>query len=423
MKKLSWEIIIAGFLFVGLSIYLIEKNSQKTEKTEFNHASSFSQEDLQSLEKRMVIELENFEALKEDSLFKGLEQLEDLEKLEKIKRIMAFLPAEVKEDLQMNIDLTIDEIENESSSVNIKVKNGQIIINPKITQPENAFWKMESAGVYSHSESFDASDIQFTDLEFPYGSIQVVGTDESSGNIIVQASGDFGTSANLEELLHTKFIIENGRAIYRVSEIKDTLSKANVTLQTIVKIPRRMDIRSSTGGGHIEVKDIAGEQQLETEAGHITLSNVTGLIEAKTLGGHIKAYKTSGKADLHTLGGHVSLTDSECEASLRSEGGNLWVSNVTGPVNAVTKAGNIQLRQGSLSKNMTLSTGTGNIDLLLDPGLAFDLDLKARGIELSPVFGLASTKSGGSFSGMVNSGGPLIKASTGYGTVTLKKNE
>lgn len=423
MKKLSWEIILAGFLFVGLSIYLIESNSQKKGKQEFKASSINSEKELYSIKKQMVLELKDLEQFNEDSLIREIEQLEDLEKLEKLKSILAFLPAEVKDDIQMNIDLTIDEIEKESSSLNIELRDGKLIVKPNVDKSGNQFWNMESAGVYSHTESFDASEINFADLEFPYGSVQVQGTDEKIAHIVITASGDFENADDLSDKLRPEINIENGKVLYRFSENPELQSSPNINLQTVVNVPRRMDIKTSTGGGHIELKNLAGDHQLSTDAGHITVSGVTGIVDAKTLGGHIKAFKTSGKANFYTAGGHISVTDSDCEATLRSDGGNLWITNVSGALKGDTKGGNVTIRQEEVTNDMITSTGAGNVELTIGENSSFNLDLQARGIELSPLFGLGISKAKGKFSGIVNGGGPLIKSSSGYGTVSLKKYE
>lgn len=427
MKYKSWEIILAGILFVGLSIYIISRSGSDNKQKERSRSASVKAEDLSSLEsieRKLVIDLRELEALSADSSLKELEELEklqQLEKLEKIRKITSFLPGEVKDEIQMNIDLTLEEIGSEHSSIQVELRDGKLILRPK-ADSSSAFWSMESPGIYSHTDTFEAAGLGFTDIDLSFGSVEVVGSERSTARITITASGDFDNAADLESMIRTRLESREKKLSYTLQSISENNERPNIQILSVIEVPQRMDIRTNTGAGHIEIDNVAGDHQLKTGGGHIRLNRITGLTQAETSGGNIRAAGIKGKAQLLSRGGHLSLSDSDAEAEIKTNGGNIMVSNVSGPVKASTNGGNINIELNSITAPVTGSTSAGNIELLLNPAASFDLSLSGRSFDFAAPFKTDGT-SGGSYSGMINGGGPLIKASTGYGTISIKENE
>lgn len=422
MKYKSWEIILAGLFFVGLSIYLINESGPDPEPRTAEVKSRIQAEDLaslESIEKKLVIDLRDLEALSTDSTLQELEQLQQLEKLEKIRALTAFLPNEVQEEIQANIDITLEEIGNENNSIQVELKDGKLIVRPR-ADSSSAFWTMKSPGIYSHSVTYEAVDLGYTDVDLSFGSVEMTGSERSTARITITASGDFDNAADLESMIEPRFETGNNELVYKLRSLVQNNDRPNIQLQSVIEVPRRMDARINTGGGHIELTDLAGDHQLKTGGGHISLNNITGITTAETAGGNIRASGSKGKVSLVSGGGHMSIFDSEAEADVRTNGGNIHISKVNGPVKASTNGGNISIEQPSLNALVTASTSAGNIEFYLDPSAALELSLRGRNFDFAAPFGISGA-SGGSYSGMLNGGGPLIKASTGYGTISIKK--
>ena len=66
--------------------------------------------------------------------------------------------------------------------------------------------------------------------------------------------------------------------------------------------------------------------KIETQGGHITLRDVAGDLDAYTAGGHILAGNIDGNARLHTGGGHIRAARIKGTARLESDaGGNIAI--------------------------------------------------------------------------------------------------
>jgi len=86
-------------------------------------------------------------------------------------------------------------------------------------------------------------------------------------------------------------------------------------------VPRKFNIKTNSGGGHICITDVEGEFQGRTSGGAIKLKNV------------------SGEARLRTGGGYIKIVDSDLDGRISSGGGGGLVENVTGNVKATSGGG------------------------------------------------------------------------------------
>ena len=93
-----------------------------------------------------------------------------------------------------------------------------------------------------------------------------------------------------------------------------------------IRVPRRFNIRTNSGGGGI------------------TLTNLEGDFSGGTAGGTITIHGVRGEADLFSGGGGIEITDSELDGLVRTGGGEGFVGNVVGNVRATSGGGNVQYR-------------------------------------------------------------------------------
>src|SRR5690554_6414770 len=176
MTNKSWEIIIAGLVFIGISIFLMnrEPNPSVNEST----AQRTDSLTIQILDKQIkVIALDkisntqNLESLKNltklESL-KNLDNLENLKNLEKLKVLGNFMPAEVKADFINEIDDALREIDNELVDVQIDLQKGLIAVEA-IKDVKPGTWNTISPGVHAFVKEWDATGIKHTSLEIPFG--------------------------------------------------------------------------------------------------------------------------------------------------------------------------------------------------------------------------------------------------------------
>lgn len=117
----------------------------------------------------------------------------------------------------------------------------------------------------------------------------------------------------------------------------------------------------SESGGHIMVKNVAGELTAITGGGHITTGSIAGNANLHTTGGHIRVASVEGIAHLETGGGNVTLQHAGTELVAETTGGQIEVGEAAGLVRAKTGGGGIRVVR--LSGPTNLQTTGGSIYL------------------------------------------------------------
>ncbi|MFI5058905.1 MAG: TonB family protein [Candidatus Acidiferrales bacterium] len=232
-----------------------------------------------------------------------------------------------------------------------------------------------------------------------------------------------------------------------------------------------------TGGGHIQVLDVAGDINAFTAGGHIIAGNVAGDAVLRSGGGHIRAGEIGGRAELDTDGGNITVGKAGSVVSVRTGGGQIDFGEVRGSVRAQTGGGGIRViyvsgpmevessagsicltrvagsvRAATAGGTITawinpdapsangavnlagasqLSSGDGDIVVFLPRNLAANIEAVvesggARGIEADPALGLTfsspASRNGSPLRavGVLNGGGPLLKLRTTAGKIRLQ---
>jgi TonB family protein len=148
----------------------------------------------------------------------------------------------------------------------------------------------------------------------------------------------------------------------------------NVWVKYELHVPRRYNLRITTGAGDIRVSDIEGRvvlitgggnieaahigadasdgaartsnavaARLETGGGNISVAGVAGALRAVTGGGHISAGEILGDAVLQTGGGNIRVASVSGSARLTTGGGNIYAGRTGGGLVAETAGGRIDL--------------------------------------------------------------------------------
>jgi len=123
----------------------------------------------------------------------------------------------------------------------------------------------------------------------------------------------------------------------------------------------RLLARLETGGGHITVKDVAGDLDASTTGGHIQAGNVEGNAKLHTGGGHIRAARIKGTAQLETDGGNIAVGEAGAYVNVRTAGGQIDFGEVHGSVRAQTGGGGIRVMY--VSGPMEVASSGGSICL------------------------------------------------------------
>lgn len=414
MKTSSWEIIVAGFLFVGVAIYLIENASEPQKPPQPPTPPDSIQLNFDG-ERLKVIELNKLEHLEN---LKNLENLENLKNLSNLKNITNFLPAEIRAEVEAEIDEVMKEFEQESVNVVLDSEKGTISINRALSATSGA-WTAVSPGIFAYVKEFDSKELKEAHLKLPFGSIDIVGSSDPQAKLTIKASGQVSTKEDLHSKLSTVADINPEKASFEIRTRGDQKREHNIQLQATLQIPHQAEVHSTTNAGHISSNDIEGSQFYKTSGGHITLKDLSGEIRAETGGGHITLADSEGGFILSSKGGNIRTENSNGSLVMKTSGGNLEAYNFSGSLKASTNGGNIELRLLKITGNSTASTGAGSISIWFPKNEHAAFDLSGSSVEIGSDLNFQGSSSTGTASGSIGNGGNTLTAKTNYGKVIL----
>ncbi|MDR9417795.1 DUF4097 family beta strand repeat-containing protein [Gracilimonas sp.] len=418
MKTSSWEIILAGFLFVGVAIYLIEQNSTSQKSTETATASdsiqvNFDEDDIRVFRFKSLENLENLQNLE------NLENLRNLRNLENLKNLSNILPAEVRGEFEAEIDAVMKEFDQESVNVSVNPEQGTVSIDKAISA-ESGGWTAVSPGVFVYVKEFDATSLKEAILSLPFGSIEVKGNSGTQSKLTIQASGQVSTRAELQSKISTAVNISPEKAAIELKPNSKKPQETNIQLHAILTLPKEIAVQMTTQGGHLSSENISGTQRYKTLGGHITLKNLSGEINAETGGGHIALSNGEGTITLNSRGGNIRSENSTGNLVMQTAGGSLQVYEFSGSVDAKTNGGNIELRLLENRGASAAITSAGSISIWIPKNGDIDFDLSGSSVKIASDLNFEGSQSAGSAKGTIGSGASSLTAKTNYGKVSVK---
>jgi TonB family protein len=217
--------------------------------------------------------------------------------------------------------------------------------------------------------------------------------------------------------------IPNMRAL--AADRRYPIRNAQFWVQFVVSIPANFNVEVSTGIGDIETADIGGRVVLVTQGGNITTGRIglAGLSQAHsdrlvakldTQGGHITMKDVAGDVDAYTAGGHIQAGNIDGNAKLRTGGGHIRAARIKGTARLETDGGNITI--GEAGSYVGVRTAGGQIDFGEVHG-SVHAETGGGGIRVLSVAGpLEVASSGGSI--CLTHVADRVHAETGEGTIT-----
>ncbi len=427
MKRISWEIILAGLFFVGVAIYLIGRPSESDNSVRVSVADVPAPPEPPKPDKVHVIDLNRLEAISsvkaELKELEALQNKDNLKNLEQLKELAHLIPAQARDEFLTEIDKALRDLSDDEISINFDMKDNLIVVNRDYNVEEGK-WSLTSPGVYTYQYVFDASRLESSAIDLPYGSIMIVGTNEPNAKLTIQASGQIDSESDLNSQLSTFTVVNSESATFKVSPNSDTRSQ-NIQLQATLNLPENMSVTATTESGHLEITNISGDQVYKTGGGHIKLSRIGGDVSAYTSGGNIRLDNSNGDFDLRSDGGHIQAKNSTADLNLITQGGNIDISEIKGEFSAVTKSGgNITVNQPVVNNDMVMETAAGSITINIPSATVADVKLKASASVEVIGIPFDGTKTSNWMNGSLNGGGKLdIVAVSKLGKVLIKKND
>lgn len=183
--------------------------------------------------------------------------------------------------------------------------------------------------------------------------------------------------------------------------------RRTVSVAITVLVPRGARVRIVTGNGAISMERVGGE------------------VEATTGNGRVRVSGTDGRVRVTTGNGAIDVTDATASVRASTGNGDVTVVTTDGPVEARSGNGDIDVRISALRarEDMSFSTGSGSVRLTLpanyngelhastgNGAMRSEFDLKVHG-RIDPRRIRAT----------IGEGGPMLRLSTGNGSVQVRK--
>lgn len=413
MKRSSWEIILAGLIFVGVGVYVVGNSSSPQKRDKRNISADSVQVDLNGKDIK-VIKLEKLADLK---------NLENLENLKNLKNLGNFLPAEVRADLEKEINEVMKEFEDESLEVKINKEEGTVEIQRALAVDSASGWTSVSPGVFAYVKEFDADALENAAFNIPFGSIEIIGQNSGPGKLTLQASGQISNKDDLLSIISVTEQFGRQKADFQIRSASTSGNTRNINIQATLHLPADIDLNATTAAGHISSQNVDGQQHYRTQGGHISLKELTGKVNAKTSGGHVSLNDSKGTFVLQSSGGHISAMKSEGDISMKTSGGNIQATDILGGVQASTNGGNIELHFLELTGKTFASTDAGTITLLMPTNTNATFELSGNTINIPSAFNFEGQNTSGKATGTIGTGAHTVNAKTSYGNIILKPLE
>lgn len=427
MKRFSWEIVVAGMVFVFVAIYLMGRPTQSSSQSSTNHVpdppepptSTSVPTNVQVIDLENLDELHKLEELKK---LENLEQLGKLETLQSLKEMARFIPEETRDEFISELDLAIQDLSTEEVQISVNLDDNIIVLNKNANLVLGS-WIRTSPGVYTFKNEFSATGVTSVSATLPSGNITVIGTNDSTTSFTLQASGQINNDDQLADIIVPNSSIENGELELNITS-DNGFNNQNIQLQATLYVPENAELSSTTKAGHIEITNVHGDQVHETGGGHIKLHKVSGDVVAVTRGGHMWMDNGSGELTLKSSGGHLNVKEFDGDISLKTAGGNILIEEVDGEISCATSGGNIDIKLTKADQDITAESSAGNIKMSLPSNLSAEIDIKgSNGVEVSGYTLSTESKSRNAIKGEINGGRSDIVAYTKYGNVAIKSND
>jgi DUF4097 and DUF4098 domain-containing protein YvlB len=134
-----------------------------------------------------------------------------------------------------------------------------------------------------------------------------------------------------------------------------------------VTVPRRYDVRLSSPGGAVQIRDVEGDLRGTTAGGALNLSGLRGTLDLRTMGGGVTLRGSEVDGRVHTMGGAVLIEDVVGNVRGSTMGGAVTQRRVTRRDADATAAVAAGARNGASAGPVRMNTMGGDITVAEAP--------------------------------------------------------
>jgi DUF4097 and DUF4098 domain-containing protein YvlB len=196
----------------------------------------------------------------------------------------------------------------------------------------------------------------------------------------------------------------------RQTSCRDRGGSTNVRIRVefTVLVPRTLRLKVATGNGEVSIERAGADVSASTGNGRVTVGQTEGRVNVSTGSGDVQVDGANGPVNVTTGNGRV------------------FIATAKGSVAATTGNGDIDVRIKSLpiEEDMRFNSGSGSIRVMLPANYNGRIDAMTGNGNLNSDFEISVVGRLDSHHvrGTIGSGGPLMRLSTGNGTIELRKN-
>ncbi|MEO5618249.1 MAG: DUF4097 family beta strand repeat-containing protein [Candidatus Eisenbacteria bacterium] len=133
-------------------------------------------------------------------------------------------------------------------------------------------------------------------------------------------------------------------------------------------------LRIGTTSGDVEAREI-GRARVRTVSGDAEFGELRGPLDAHTTSGDLTIHETADSLLLGTVSGDMVVTDAARGLRATTTSGEIQVRRARGAVDIGASSGSVEVAMAALSR-VSITTGSGDIDLRLDRSIGARLELQ-----------------------------------------------
>lgn len=200
----------------------------------------------------------------------------------------------------------------------------------------------------------------------------------------------------------------------------------DISIDYEITAPAETSVQTHSGSGDQRMEGLAGKLDLQSGSGDMRLREIGNDVHIKTGSGDVDAHEISGAFGIESGSGDVRVeaNGNGGDSSVRTGSGGVELRGVKGGLRVESGSGDLTI-SGTQTAAWEIRTSSGNIELQLQPGAAFDLDASAGSGNVTVDGPVTMTIEGDvgkarhSMRGKVGGGGPLLTVHTGSGDVHI----
>jgi len=214
--------------------------------------------------------------------------------------------------------------------------------------------------------------------------------------------GGSDVDSRIQQIVNNPPIVQSGNDI-TIGERHNNDLFRNISIDYDITLPHASAIDATTGSGDIEVQDVGASLKAQSGSGSVRANGIKG---PATLG------TGSGDIELHQTG--------PGDVKAETGSGSIGLHGLSGALKAGTGSGDIEA-DGQPSADWKLSTGSGSIRLGVgNAHFNLDADTGSGTINVAQPITMQGSLNRHHVAGVVNGGGPTIRANTGSGDIQIK---